>query len=174
VSKTIDVVVEIPRGSRSKYEFDAALGRLRLDRVLHASVHYPTDYGFIPNTLMGDGDPLDVVLVVEEPSVPNSVQAVRPIGLLDMTEEDGPDAKVLAVPAGDPRFASISGLDDLAPHWLLEIEHFFRTYKALEDRQIPVVKGWRDANAAWATIHEGQQGYGEGQSRSNLSSSRAG
>lgn len=163
VARTVDAIVEIPRGSRSKYELDPVSGRLRLDRVLHASVHYPTDYGFIPETVAGDGDHLDALIIVEEPAVPNSMHRVRPIGLLDMTDEKGSDSKVLAVPTGDPRFDSITKLSDLAPHWLAEIEYFFKTYKALEDKQQPTVKGWRGAEAAWEAIETARQAYADQQ-----------
>jgi len=93
--RTVDVVIEIPRGSRSKYEFDEKIGRLRMKRVLSLSVVYPTDYGFVPDTLAGDGDPLDALLLSFEPAVPGSVQLARPIGMLDMADHNGPDAKVL-------------------------------------------------------------------------------
>ena len=101
--RTIDVRIEIPRGSRSKYEYDTKSGQLRLKQVLSSSVHYPVDYGFVLDTLGRDGDELDVLLLTEEPAVPASVQTARPIGVLEMTDGKGPDEKVLAVPAGDPQ-----------------------------------------------------------------------
>ncbi len=159
--RDVEVLVEIPRGSRSKYELDEKTGRLRLDRVLHSSVHYPTDYGFVLDTLARDGDQLDVLLVVEEPAVPGSLQRARPIGLLDMADEKGPDEKVLAVPAGDPRFAEIADLDDLPKHWLLEIQTFFNSYKELEDGKSASVKGWRGVNAAWEAIKKARRAFRE-------------
>src|SRR5690348_9129624 len=132
VNEAVDVFVEIPRGSRAKYELDKASGRIRLDRVLHSSVHYPADYGFVIDTLAGDGDPLDAVVIVEEPTFPGCVVPARPIGTLFMRDAKGEDEKILAVPVGDPRFDEIKTLDDLAPHWRLEIETFFATYKTLE------------------------------------------
>src|SRR5437899_12900042 len=115
--RSVDVLVEIPRGSRQKYELDQKTGRIRLDRVLFSSVHYPADYGFVMDTLAGDGDPLDAVVIVEEPTFPGCVMSVRPIGTLFMRDAKGEDEKILAVPAGDPRFDEIKTLKDLAPHW---------------------------------------------------------
>lgn len=157
--KSVDVLVEVPRGSRSKYELDEKSGRLRLDRVLHSSVHYPADYGFIPDTLARDGDHLDALVVVEEPAVAGSMLAARPIGLLDMVDEKGPDEKVLAVPLGDPRFDDVRSLDDLPRHWQKEIGTFFDTYKALEDGKGATVKGWRDADAAWHAIDAAREAW---------------
>jgi len=154
----LDVVVEIPRGSRNKYEYDRATGRLRLDRTLHSSVHYPTDYGFIPETLAPDGDHLDALVIVEEPTFPGCIVPVRVVGLLDVRDDGAHDEKVLAVPTGDPRFAEVAELPDLAPHWLREIEAFFATYKLLEDRDTEV-RGWRDRAAAWRTIEHARAAY---------------
>jgi inorganic pyrophosphatase len=147
----IEVFVEIPRGSRNKYEMDKERGVLVLDRVLYSSVHYPTDYGFVVDTLAEDGDALDALVVVDEPTFPGCHVMARPIGVLDMQDEKGPDQKILAVPIGDPRFASIHDLHDIDPHWLREIENFFQTYKALEDKWTDVV-GWRDAAVAAGVI----------------------
>ncbi|TMF09138.1 MAG: inorganic diphosphatase [Chloroflexi bacterium] len=156
--RTVDVVIEIPRGSRSKYEFDEKLGRLRMKRVLSLSVVYPTDYGFVPDTLATDGDPLDVLLLAYEPAVPGSVQLARPIGVLDMTDHKGPDAKVLMVPARDARFDGVWRLGDLAEHWKLEISAFFNTYKML-DGDNPEIKGWRGPAAAWKEIQSAQRAF---------------
>ncbi len=147
----IEVFVEIPRGSRNKYEIDKERGVLVLDRVLYSSVHYPTDYGFVVGTLAEDGDALDALVVVDEPTFPGCHIMARPIGVLDMQDEKGPDQKILAVPIGDPRFASIRDLRDIDPHWLREIENFFQTYKQLEDKWTDVV-GWEDAAAAERVI----------------------
>jgi inorganic pyrophosphatase len=151
--RTIDVFVEIPLGSRNKYEYDKERGIFFLDRVLYSSVHYPTDYGFIPDTLAGDGDPLDALLLTYEATFPGCVVRAWPIGVLDMRDEKGPDQKVLAVPAVDPRWIDVRDLKDLAPHWLLEIENFFKTYKALEGHETTVT-GWENAEAAWKLIAE--------------------
>jgi inorganic pyrophosphatase len=142
---TVFAFVEIPRGSRNKYEYDDASGRIRLDRVLYSSVHYPTDYGFVPDTLAEDGDHLDILVLVEEPTFPGCLVEARPIGGLDMADEKGPDFKVLAVPVGDPRFAHVRTLADVGEHWLREIETFFATYKLLEPKQTEVL-GWHDAD----------------------------
>jgi inorganic pyrophosphatase len=150
---TIDVVIEIPRGSRNKYEFDEELGAIRLDRVLFSSVHYPTDYGYIPDTHAPDGDHLDVLVIVEEPTFPGCHILVRPIGMLEMRDEKGLDHKVIAVPVADPRLSHLRDLSELAPHWLREIENFFATYKTLEDKATEIA-GWADAAQAIKTIHE--------------------
>ena len=150
--RSVDVFVEIPRGSRAKYELDKNSGRIRLDRVLFSSVHYPADYGFIVDTQAGDGDPLDALVVVEEPTFPGCIVPARPIGTLLMTDEKGKDEKILAVPVGDPRFDEIAALDDLPKHWLREIEHFFSSYKTLESDEPVRLGGWRDASTAWAVI----------------------
>jgi len=136
--------IEIPRGSRNKYEYDKATGKFRLDRVLYSSVHYPTDYGFIPETLGEDGDALDILVLVEEPTFPGCLIETRAIGGLDMADEKGPDFKVLAVPIFDPRFDHVHSLSHLGEHWLREIETFFATYKLLEPKQTEVL-GWHDA-----------------------------
>ena len=159
--EAVDVFVEIPRGSRAKYELDKASGRIRLDRVLHSSVHYPADYGFVIDTLAGDGDPLDALVIVEEPTFPGCVVPARPIGTLFMRDSKGEDEKILAVPVGDPRFDEIRSLGDLAPHWRLEIETFFATYKTLEADDTEV-KGWHDADVAWRVIDEARARHARG------------
>lgn len=158
--ETIEAVIEIPRGSRNKYEMDHATGKIRLDRVLYSSVQYPTDYGFLPGTLALDGDPLDVLVLVEEPTFPGTHVGIRPIGLMRMQDQKGVDEKIVAVLSRDPRFEEIRTLGDLAPHWLREIETFFSTYKVLEG--LPVeVHGWDDREAAWQTITDAQARAGE-------------
>jgi inorganic pyrophosphatase len=150
---TIEAVVEIPRGSRNKYEFDHVTGTMRLDRVLFSSVHYPTDYGFIPGTQAADGDPLDVLILVEEPTFPSCHVIIRTIGVLHMRDEQGVDEKILGVPVADPRFDGIDDISGLQPHWLVEIEHFFATYKMLEGKE-SVVEGWGGAAEARATLQK--------------------
>jgi inorganic pyrophosphatase len=156
--RVIDAFIEIPKGSRNKYEYDEALGRFRLDRVLYSSVHYPTDYGFIPYTLAPDGDHLDILVAVHEPTFPGCVVESRPIGGLDMADEKGSDFKVLAVPTGDPRFDHMTTLDDLAPHTLREIEAFFATYKLLEPKETEVI-GWHNVDEAWREIEKARVAY---------------
>ena len=150
---SIEVFVEIPRGSRNKYEYDKERHIFKLDRVLYSSVHYPTDYGFIADTLSLDGDPLDALVVVENPTFPGCVVDGRPIGVLEMSDEQGQDEKILTVPTKDPRYRHIQKLEDLGPHWLREIENFFATYKALEDKWTELV-GWKDEVEAWKVIEE--------------------
>jgi inorganic pyrophosphatase len=159
-ARVVDVFVEIPRGSRTKYELDKTTGRIRLDRVLFSSVHYPADYGFIEDTLSGDGDPLDALIIVEEPTFPGCVVSARPIGSLTMRDRKGEDEKILAVPAGDPRFDEITKLEHLAPHWRREIETFFATYKELEEDET-VVGDWRDEEDAWKVIEGARARYGK-------------
>ncbi|MBE0480041.1 MAG: inorganic diphosphatase [Dehalococcoidia bacterium] len=144
---TVEAFVEIPRGSRNKYEYDDARKMIYLDRVLFSSVHYPTDYGFIIGTKARDGDALDVLVLVEEPTFPGCRILVRPIGVLLMRDEAGIDEKILAVPIADPRFNNVHDISDIQRHWLLEIENFFNTYKILEAKEIQV-EGWADAREA--------------------------
>src|SRR5262249_61727414 len=120
-SPSVEAIVEIPRGSRNKYEYDAGTGAIHLDRVLYSSVHYPGDYGFIPGTRSDDGDPLDVLILVEEPTFPGCRVRVRPIGVLLMHDDKGGDEKILGVPVADPRFDEVLDLKDLPPHWLSEV-----------------------------------------------------
>jgi inorganic pyrophosphatase len=143
----VDAIVEIPRGSRNKYEFDLDSESIRLDRVLYSSVHYPGDYGFIVGTKCGDGDPLDVLILVEEPTFPGCRVRVRPIGVLLMEDEGGDDEKILAVPEGDPRFAEVNDLNDLPHHWLAEVKNFFATYKVLEGKAAATGE-WKGAKEA--------------------------
>jgi inorganic pyrophosphatase len=151
----IEVFIEIPRGSRNKYEYDHERHIIRLDRVLYSSVHYPTDYGFVPGTLSGDGDPLDVLVVVDEPTFPGCHMRARPIGTLMMIDEKGEDEKILAVPVDDPRFKDVHNLGDLGEHWPREIATFFRTYKELQGVQTDV-RDWFPTHEAWKIIEESQ------------------
>ncbi len=155
---TVMAFIEIPRGSRNKYEYDERTGRFVLDRVLYSSVHYPTDYGFIIETLAEDGDPLDVLVLVQEPTFPGCLIEARVLGGLDMHDEKGSDFKVLAVPVGDPRYEHVHTLDDLAQHWLREIETFFDTYKLLEPKQTEIL-GWHDLTETRQTIGTCRQRY---------------
>jgi len=147
------VTIEIPFGSRNKYEFDHARHRFVLDRVLYSSVHYPADYGFIEGSLAEDGDPLDVLVLIAEPTFPGCVVRARPVGVLDMADEKGHDHKILAVAHDDPRWEATHALEDLSPHRLREIENFFQTYKTLEHRPTEV-NGWLGVADAWRIIDE--------------------
>ena len=143
----IEVVVEIPRGSRNKYEFDAAAGVFRLDRVLSSAVFYNFDYGYVSGTLSEDGDATDALLLIDEPTFPGCHVWARPIGCLEMSDEQGRDFKILCVAVGDAHQAHVSRLADVRPHRLVEIEHFFQTYKLLEDKNVQVI-GWDDIDRA--------------------------
>jgi inorganic pyrophosphatase len=127
--------VEIPRGSRNKYEYDAELGRIVLDRHLFTSTSYPADYGFILDTLGEDGDPLDALILVSEPTFPGCAIRVRPVGVFHMSDEKGPDEKVICVPHKDPEWSGVNDVDDISPNYRNEIEHFFNVYKDLEDKK---------------------------------------
>jgi len=144
---TFDVLIEIPKGSRNKYEYDFALNKISFDRTLFSSMMYPGDYGFVPETLALDQDPLDVLVLSTEPSYPMVVMEVRPIGVFHMTDEKGPDEKIICVPVSDPVWSKRSDINDLNPHRLKEIEHFFQVYKDLEKKKVDV-GGWGDAEEA--------------------------
>src|SRR5262249_32786292 len=144
--------------SRNKYEIDKTTGVVRLDRVLYSSVHYPTDYGFIPDTHADDGDPLDILVLVEEPTFPGCRVMARPLGVLRMRDDKGLDDKVIAVPAADPRFAHVTELAHISDHWQREIETFFRTYKILEERATEIY-GWDGRDAAWRVIAAARTGH---------------
>jgi inorganic pyrophosphatase len=143
-----DVLVEIPRGCRNKYEVDHESGVIRLDRTLFTATQYPADYGFVPETLGEDGDPLDALVLVLEPTFPGCLIRSRPIGMFRMTDENGRDDKVLCVPAGDPRQDYLQDLRDLPEFDRLEIEHFFSIYKQLEPGKSVQDRGWADRAAA--------------------------
>jgi inorganic pyrophosphatase len=150
----IDVVVEIPKGSRNKYEMDHETGLIRLDRMLFTSTRYPLDYGFIPGTLAEDGDPLDVLIMLDEPTFPGCHVRVRPVAVFWMRDEHGPDAKIFSVPAHDPRAAAITDLNDIPTHLTAEIGHFFDIYKQIEPGKATDVRGWQDRAAAEQAITE--------------------
>jgi inorganic pyrophosphatase len=143
----VEIVVEIPRGSRNKYEYDERAGVYRLDRVLSSAVFYNFDYGFIEGTRADDDDHTDALLIIDEPTFTGCHVYARPVGVLEMRDEKGVDFKVLCVALGDPNQAHIERLDQIRPHRLVEIEHFFQTYKLLEDKTVDVL-GWRDHDRA--------------------------
>ena len=147
-----DVTVEIPKGQRNKYELDHATGRIRLDRMLFTSTRYPADYGYIENTLGQDGDPLDALVLLEEPTFPGCLITVRAIGMFRMTDEAGGDDKVLTVPATDPRQSHLTDLSDVSEFDRLEIQHFFETYKDLEPGKSVEGANWVGREEAEAEI----------------------
>ncbi len=151
--EVINVIVEIPKGRRSKFEVDKETGLIRLDRYLYSSSQYPGDYGFVPQTLAEDGDPLDVLVMVNEPTFPGCLISARPLGLFKMTDKGDNDFKILAVPDTDPIFAEHHDLWRVPPHFLREVEHFFATYKALEGEGSEVTTmGWDNVEKAHKEI----------------------
>ena len=155
---SVTVMIEIPKGSRNKYEYDKEKRVLRFDRMLFSAVHYPSDYGFIPDTVAQDGDPLDALVLVWEPTFPGCLIEARPVGLFKMWDEKGPDEKILCVPVSDPLWNYIESLADVPPHLLKEIAHFFAIYKDLEEKKTGV-EGWEDCEAALKVIRESQHRY---------------
>ena len=154
----INVVIEIPAEGVNKYEYDKELDVFRLDRNLYSPVHYPGDYGFIPSTLGDDGDPLDVLVLVDNPSFPGCVMEVRPIGLLEMMDQGLGDEKVLCVGMGNPRYKDVWNFSEIYPHMLREITHFFAIYKDLEGKRVEI-KGWRDAAYARNKVQDALQRF---------------
>ena len=147
----VNLMVEIPAGSRNKYEYNAEAGLMVLDRVLHSSVRYPFDYGFVPNTLAEDGAPLDAMVIMDEPTFAGCLITARPIGILDMVDCDAHDGKLLCVPEADPRQREIRSIRQIAANQLEEVAEFFRTYKNLEGRVVEI-SGWLDADAVPALL----------------------
>lgn len=152
------MIVEIPKNSTNKYEYDGKLGVFRLDRTLYSPMHYPGDYGFIPGTLAEDGDPLDVLALVDEPSYPGVLIAVRPVGVLEMVDQEEPDEKILAVPNRNPRFDQVQKIEDVFAHNLREIEHFFTIYKELEEKRTEM-RGWLGPEEARGVIRTARKRY---------------
>ncbi len=161
-AEAFEVVVEIPKGSRNKYEYDHERHVIFLDRRLFSATTYPADYGFVPDTLAEDGDPLDVLVIVEEPTFPGCHLLARPVGLFLMSDEHGPDAKVIAVPARDPRVAGVREVADLTPGLPEEIAHFFEVYKDLEPGKATSVKGFGGVEQAVAEITAARERYRSG------------
>jgi inorganic pyrophosphatase len=154
----VRMIVEIPKNSSNKYEYDGALGVFRLDRPLFSPMHYPGDYGFVPGTRAEDHDPLDVLCLVEHPSFTGCMIEVRPVGILDMEDNQEGDQKVIAVPINSPRSQEIHTIDQVFPHVRREIEHFFAIYKELEGRRTRLI-GWGGPKEARAAILTSRQRY---------------
>jgi inorganic pyrophosphatase len=154
----VNAVIEIPRGDTNKYEYDKELHVFRLDRNLYSPVHYPGDYGFIPSTLSLDGDPLDVLVLVDAPSFTGCVMVVRPIGVLKMIDQGKEDEKILAVGLNNPIFKDLSDYQELYPHMVREIEHFFSMYKELEAKTTRII-GWENAATAREIVKECRERY---------------
>ncbi|MBP2832441.1 inorganic diphosphatase [Aquimarina sp. U1-2] len=146
---SFDVLIEIPKGSRNKYEYDFEIKKIRYDRMIFSSMMYPADYGFIPETMALDGDPLDVLVLVTEPTFPGCVMEVKPIGVFHMADEKGPDEKIICVPVSDPIASRLADLKEMNSHLIKEIEHFFQVYKDLEKKKVDV--------GGWGNIEEAKQ-----------------
>jgi inorganic pyrophosphatase len=157
----VDMVVEIPAGSRNKYEMDQRAGRIRLDRVLFTATAYPADYGYIPRTIAEDGEPVDAMVLLEAPTFPGCTVRVRAIAVFWLNDESGPDATLLCVPAHDPRWHAIRSIGDVPRHLLNEIKHFFDIYKDLEPGKFSHARGWQDRAEAQAVLTAAQQRYRE-------------
>ena len=153
--------IEIPKGSRNKYEWDEDIGAIKLDRFLYSSVVYPTDYGYIPETLGEDGDELDALVCVSEPTFPGCVIESKPIALFKMADEKGVDDKILCVPVSDPAWNTLEKLDDLPQQLTDEIMHFFSIYKDLEQKNTEV-RGWFSRADAEAEIEEARRRFRDG------------
>jgi inorganic pyrophosphatase len=158
--EVVTAVIEIPRGSRNKYELDKVSGQFRLDRVLFSAVHYPGDYGLIPRTLHEDHDPLDIIVSINEPTFTGCQIDCRPLGVLKMLDRGEPDDKIIAVPANDPFYNDHFDIADLSQHYLKEVEHFFHIYKDLEGRRVEIV-GWEKSEVAINVILESMVRYEE-------------
>lgn len=152
------MIVEIPKGCSNKYEYDCELGVFKLDRTLYSPVHYPGDYGFVPGTLAPDGDPLDILSLTEDPSFSGCVVEVRPIGILNMIDQEQIDQKIVAVPNRNPLYKEMQRLDQLFPHVRRAFEHFFNIYKELEGRATSTL-GWGDENEARKVMRENRSAY---------------
>jgi inorganic pyrophosphatase len=158
IPEIVRMIVEIPQHSANKYEYDGELGVFRLDRALYSPLHYPGDYGFIPGTLADDKDPLDVLVLVQQPSYPGVMIEVRPVGVLNMVDSDEKDQKILAVPNRNPRYDQIHTMDQIFAHVRREIEHFFSIYKELEGK-VTTMHGWGGPREARKCIQECRQRY---------------
>lgn len=154
----INVIVEINKGSKNKYEIDKETGLIALDRVAHTAQDFPFDYGFIPKTLWEDNDPVDVILLTTYPLVPGILVRARPVAIMDMIDSGDGDAKIIAVPCDDPRWTDVKDLADVNKHTLKEIEHFYSTYKKLQNKVVEV-KGFAGKAEAVAAFHKSQELY---------------
>ncbi len=151
--RIFNTIIEIPRGSTNKYEVDQETGVIKLDRVLYSPLFYPFDYGYIPQTKYLDGDPLDVLVLLSHPTFPGCVIEAKPIGVLEMRDEKGPDEKILCVATKDPRYGYRDTIDRVNPHTLKEVFHFFEVYKALEEKDVDVV-GWKGLDLALELVEQ--------------------
>ncbi len=156
----INVIIEIPKGSKNKYELDKETGLIMLDRAMHTSQDYPFDYGFMPQSHWEDGDPLDVVVLTTYPLVPNVLVKVRPVAIMNMIDDGDSDAKIIAVPEKDPRWDDVQDLADINKHTIKEIEHFFLTYKQIQKKPVSI-ESIGDKAEALAAVTKSQELYKE-------------
>ena len=156
----VDAFIEIPKGTQNKYEYDRRLGIFRLDRVLYSPLHYPADYGFVPDTLVEDDDPLDILVLISTATFPGCLVSARVIGALTMEDDKGIDTKLLSVAAVDPRYDRVQELRHLSPHSIREMEYFFGIYKDLEGKK-SVVTGWRDRGFAEESLNKARANWKE-------------
>ncbi len=156
----MNVIIEIPKFSKNKYEIDKETGIIALDRVMHTAQDYPFDYGFVPQTLFDDGDALDVVLITTYPLAPGILVKARPIAIMEMTDDGERDDKVVAVPLEDPRFDNIKDISDLNPHFKKEMSHFFETYKKVQNKEV-MVGEWSGAQVAKEAFEKSRKMYEE-------------
>lgn len=154
----LQAIIEVPKGSKIKYELDKESGLIKVDRILFSSVHYPANYGFFPQTYCGDHDPLDVLVLGQEPVMPLSIMLVKPIGLMKMIDQGEEDDKVIAVHVNDPEYTHYEHLDDLPPHRMQEIKRFFEDYKRLEHKEVSI-EAMQDKDQAHACIMKAMEDY---------------
>lgn len=154
----VEAFIEIPRGSSNKYEYDSERKVFVLDRPLFSPMFYPADYGFVPDTLADDGDPLDIMVLMANPTFPGCLIHCRVIGMFLMSDEKGHDEKIIAVPIADPRYTEMQEIEDMGPHLKLEFEHFFSQYKQLEGKAV-TVEGWADRTAALQALKKAQDNF---------------
>jgi inorganic pyrophosphatase len=159
--ESIYALIECPKGTRNKYELSKSSNILLLDRVLHSSVMYPHDYGLIPGTLADDGDSLDILVIIHNPTEPMTLIKAKPLGVLIMEDEQGLDEKILSVAFDDPHFSDFDNINDLPNHFLREIKEFFRTYKNLEEPKYAEVKEWKNKQAAYDVINKSIHNFNE-------------
>ena len=157
----VDVIVEVPKGSRNRYEYDQRLGRIRLDRMLFTATGYPGDYGFVPETLAEDGDPIDALLLLKEPTFPGCLVRARVIAVFWMHDRQGPDAKLLCVPATDPRQLHLQELEDVPMHQIAEIWHFFEIYEALAPDKSAETRGWEGRGKAIEALEDARRRFAD-------------
>jgi len=158
MNKYVEAFIEIPKGSSNKYEFDHERHVFVLDRALFSPMYYPADYGFVPDTLADDGDPIDIMVLMVNPTFPGCMIKSRVIGMFLMEDEKGKDEKIIAVPVNDPRFADMDDIGDMGAHLKREFEHFFSQYKQLEGKEVSV-RGWASAEEALAAIEISRENY---------------